>query len=232
MVDGKLAPECVSRWELYSSKLQQQIFAEYNVSIIGGSVSQKSATLVAVMSAGNKIQELIPNSSSASAFRSVFTNGVKFVFDPRCDGCRRGTKDDGTKCGGDFESHGCTAAGGFTSGNTITFASMTGQWNNNLDLMMKNAIHELGHAYNNTLGAISFNGLSRAALIPNSPDTYLDWQQHPAWMNVGGQDIPGELFADTFIAWTLGGWNKNTDITTVNAVTDAQDTMNGFVPYP
>jgi hypothetical protein len=95
---------------------------------------------------------------------------------------------------------------------------MTGQWNNNLDLMIKNAIHELGHDYYNTIGPFTLNGLSRAALIPNSPDSYLNWQQHPAWMNEGGNDIGGELFADTFIAWILGGWNADNKKPIVEAV--------------
>jgi hypothetical protein len=50
-------------------------------------------------------------------------------------------------------------------------------------------------------------------------------------MNEGNVDIPTELFADTFIAWTYGEWNK--DPLNVNAVTDAQNEMNriaGLIP--
>jgi len=104
---------------------------------------------------------------------------------------------------------------------------MTGQLYNNLDLMTKNAIHELGHAYYYAIGPQTLNGLSRNALIPNSPDSNLDWQQHPAWMN-GGQDMGGELFAEPFITWTLNGWNGNPKFE--NFVSDAMNTMNGFVP--
>lgn len=208
----------------------KEIANDYGITFSGGSNLQHVSVVVAAIQAGNKLQEFIPNSSSASAFRSVFTNGVNYVFDPRCDGCRRGTKDDGTKCGGDFESHGCTAAGGFTSGYTITFASMSGQSSNNSDRMIKNAVHELGHSYYYRIGGPSINGLSREALIANSPDSIYDWQQHPPSMNVGGVDMPGELFADSFLAWTLGGWNTDNRKSVVDAVNLAQNTMDSYVP--
>jgi hypothetical protein len=70
---------------------------------------------------------------------------------------------------------------------------------------------------------------SRDALRPDAKGR-LDWQQHPPYMNADGQDMAGELFADTFIAWTYNSWN--TDPLNVNAVTDAQNAMNGFVPLP
>jgi hypothetical protein len=211
-----------------SATPMEQILKSYGITVSGGNTTQAAVVLSAAIQVGSKLDMAMGwVASSASAFRSVFTKGVKFVFDPRCDGYRRGTKDDGTKCGGDFESHGCTAAGGFTSGYTITFASMSGQSSNNIDRMIKNAIHEIGHSYYYRIGGPSITGLSRNALIANSPDSNYDWQQHPPSMNEGRQEIPGELFADTFIAWTLGGWNTSLDQATRVDVSNAQNAMDG-----
>jgi hypothetical protein len=47
-------------------------------------------------------------------------------------------------------------------------------------------------------------------------------------MNDPQEDIPTELFADTFIAWTYFAWNSLT--ANEAAVTAAQNAMNGYVP--
>jgi hypothetical protein len=220
--------------------------AQYGVSFAGDwKVREKVVAILGVMAVGDKLSQFYPGSSSSSAFRSVYSNGIHYVWDPRCNGCRTGVKlnpdgshmkvvgkdkkDHDVPCGADFTSYGCVAAGGVTSGNTITFASMSGEAIDDQDMMEKNVIHELGHAYANAVGGTLPSGLSRAALISDIPGRY-DWQQHPPSMNVDNQEIGGELFADTFVAWTLNGWNTSTDINVVNAVTNAQNAMDGYVP--
>jgi hypothetical protein len=70
------------------------------------------------------------------------------------------------------------------------------------------------------------NSFSRNALIRN--ETYaggeaLVWEQHPISMNDPQEDIPVELFADTFIAWTYDTWNPNPQFAL--AVNNAQNEM-------
>jgi hypothetical protein len=151
--------------------------------------------------------------SAESAFRRVFKNGVNFTR------------------GGEGAGYGCTSVtfGGCTSSdNQINFWSMSND-------MVKNVVHELGHAFYHAIdNPLLGNGFSRKALIRNASyggDEALVWEQHPISMNEGNVDIPTELFADTFIAWTYGEWNK--DPLNVNAVTDAQNEMNriaGLIP--
>jgi hypothetical protein len=191
------------------------------------------AAYLGVINVGDKLASIgVGNETSAAAFKAVFAKGVNFVWDPQCNGCRGGLKDNGNSCGSDYTSPGCVPGGGFTAGNTITFASMTGQSSHNIIRMTKNIVHELGHAYYNAIDAPMLGAaFSRDALIPNlrfAGGETLGWQQHPPSMNADGQDMPGELFADTFIAWTYDAWN--TDPLNVNAVTDALNAMNGFVP--
>jgi hypothetical protein len=100
--------------------------------------------------------------------------------------------------------------------------------------MIKNIVHELGHSFYHKIGnPLLGNSFSRDALIRNpsyANGEFLDWEQHPPSMNVGGQDIPTELFADTFLAWTYNAWNSLA--ANEAAVTAAQNAMNGFVPRP
>ncbi|GAB4461780.1 MAG: hypothetical protein Kow0070_19920 [Anaerolineales bacterium] len=175
------------------------------------------------------------NEISAAAFRAVFDKGINFVWDPHCNGCRAGTiyeqnkkgawVDTGKECGSNYTSPGCVPSGGFTAGATITFASMSGQRFNDLDRMAKNVVHEIGHVYyHSVLDAPDLgSSFSRDALRPNEPAGRLDWQQHP------GAD-GGELFADTFIAWTYNAWNTNPQFAL--AVNNAQSAMDAFVPKP
>jgi hypothetical protein len=95
-------------------------------------------------------------------------------------------------------------------------------------------VHELGHLYQDAAGNPSLSGLSRDALIPNPCDGCYYWQQHPPSMNENNEDIPTELFADSFLAWVFGAWNPlNVDavVSARNAMnTIAQNAMNGSVP--
>jgi hypothetical protein len=85
-----------------------------------------------------------------------------------------------------------------------------------MDRMVKNVVHELGHAYDLQTGHKGPTGewirgrstgmtLTRNVLRPNmaegeaSPEHW-DWQQ-------SGQNTPSEIYADMFIAWTYNTWN-------------------------
>lgn len=87
-----------------------------------------------------------------------------------------------------------------------------------------NVVHELGHAFYNELGKPELNSLgafSRDALIRNKTvggKEVLEWEQHP---HAGS----GELFADTFLAWTYNAWNPNPPNTNPLAVDNAKDAM-------
>lgn len=200
-----------------------------------GAPGRMMAVVEAVMKVGQKLaSERGTGETSASAFQAVFDEGVNFVWDSKCDGCRHGTilkekngkwVDTGKTCSSNYTSPGCVPSGGFAAGTTITFASMSGQTLGDLDRMTKNVVHELGYVYYHSVldGPDLGSSFSRDALRPNEPAGRLDWQQHP---DAGG----GELFADTFIAWTYNAWN--TDLLNVNAVIDARNTMNSYVPLP
>lgn len=217
----------------YSEPEECQLFScTYNVNFEG----MDSIHIVAVMLAVIKVGERLAlnrglGETNAEAFNAKFKGGVTFIWDLKCDGCRRGTKDNGNPCGSDYTSNGCVPSGGVTSwdGKTITFASMSGDrsWNFSLDRMMKNVIHELGHAFRHQTGDKELgNSFSRDALRPNTGG--LDWQQHPPTMNDDGQDIPTELFADTFIAWVYDAWNTDSDPLIVDSVDTARNAMNDW----
>jgi hypothetical protein len=89
-------------------------------------------------------------------------------------------------------------------------------------------VHELGHLYQDAAGNLSLSGLSRDALIPNPCDGCYYWQQHPPSMNENNEDIPTELFADSFLAWVFGAWNTDPKRNIVLAVDKAQTTMNNI----
>ncbi len=125
-----------------------------------------------------------------------------------------------------------TSSGGCTDGaHDIRFWSMSGQLLNDVNRMVKNVVHEMGHAFDWT--TYNSDDLTRASnhlpggltrdtvLRPNVPSGRLDWQQHP------GAD-GAEFFADMFIAWTYNAWNPSNDPLSIAAVGNAQDWMNGL----
>jgi RHS repeat-associated protein len=127
-------------------------------------------------------------------------------------------------CGDDLVN-----AGGCTDGaHQIRFWSMSGHLQNDLTRMVKNVIHELGHAYDRSLGRPS-SGMSSdftrdRLLRPNlktSEGQRWDWQQSP-------DTAPNEVFADMFIAWTYDAWN--TDPKYATDVLKAQSWMMGLIP--
>ncbi len=168
--------------------------------------------------------------SSTSAYKARYQNGVNLRWDPYCNGCRAGTKQ-GTDipCGDDYISPGCKPGGGFSAGNTITFASMTGDYVNDLDRMIKNVVHEFGEVFYYEIGRPRLGAsFSRDALRPDSTGRF-DWQQHPPDINKNGVDYPNDLFSDTFIAWTYNAWNRSTDWKIMLIVNAAMIAMNNLV---
>jgi len=166
---------------------------------------ERRAILEAVILVGEKFAEVRDQDESAvEAFKTIYGN-VNFTWGG----------EDATGMCSSVSSGGCTS-----NANQINFWSMSND-------MVKNVVHELGHAFYHAAGnPLLGNAFSRDALIRNASygdDEALVWEQHPISMNKDGKDIPTELFADTFIAWTYGEWNKNP--LNVNAVTDARNEM-------
>jgi len=99
--------------------------------------------------------------------------------------------------------------------------------------MIRNVVHELGHAFYHAIGDPALgNSFKRNALRDNPCKECYVWQMHPPSMNEGGKEIPTELFADTFIAWTFDTWNPDPRRGIVDAVSTARAAMDGFVPRP
>jgi len=101
--------------------------------------------------------------------------------------------------------------------------SYSRSWSTTMVMNRNLVVHELGHLYYPAAGNPALDGLSRGALIPGNI-----WQQHPPTMNADGQDIPGELFADTFVAWVFDAWNTDPRLSVALAVNNAQTAMNNI----
>ena len=113
----------------------------------------------------------------------------------------------------------------------IRFWSLSGHGQGDIFRMVKNVVHELGHAYDNSLGYYNEDQVwirrstgmtfTRDVLRPNrvngeiSP-RHWDWQQSPS-------NNSNEIYADMFIAWTYNAWNF--DINYAQEVSDAQEWM-------
>jgi len=121
-----------------------------------------------------------------------------------------------------------TTGGGCTSSATqINFWSMAGDYDepslSQPFRMVKNVVHELGHAFYNFLGRPEGmpGGTTRETVLrpnPAGPERW-DWQQSKG-------TEPSEVFADMMIAWTYNAWNTSTDPKNVLAVDNAQNWMN------
>lgn len=155
----------------------------------GWKYEEAYAAYLAVTAVGEKLARTL-GGSAESAFRKVFKDGVNIAM------------------GGEGAGYGCTSV---TSGGCTTGDSQINFWSMSND-MEKNIVHELGHAYYHAIGdpLLLDYSFSRDALIRNKSyggGEELVWEQHPISMNKDGKDIPTELFADTFIAWTYNTWN-------------------------
>ena len=125
--------------------------------------------------------------------------------------------------------------GGCTDGaHQIRFWSLSGHGQNDINRMIKNVVHELGHAYDWThydpstktraSDYISSDFTRDALLRPNlktSEGQRWNWQQ-------SDKNTSNEIFADMFLAWTYGAWNN--DPLNIAVVNSAQSWMNGLVP--
>ncbi len=217
---------------------------DFGITFTGGDKywtwDKKAAVLVAAYKVGKALQKEInaaadsayqtcvanmsgPTSScsqsaqitSSEAFRAVYDH-VNFKWEGSAG-----------MCGSDAVS-----SGGCTDGaHQIRFWSMSGQGQLDFSRMIKNVVHELGHAFDWTqydplTKTRASNhmppGFTRSTILrPNDPAGRWDWQQSP-------RNTSNEIFGDMFIAWTYGAWNTDPlNVTTVNA---AQGWMNGLVP--
>jgi hypothetical protein len=178
---------------------------------------------------------------AASVYHSVGTVGAKFASErgggESASEAFRAVYDHMTilwEGGAGMCGNVAAACGGCTDGaHQIRFWSMSGQTQNDLPRMVKNVIHELGHAYDWT--QYNPNDRTRASnhmspdftrnmvLRPNEYAGRPDWQQ-------SAETTSSEIFADMFIAWTYNAWNTSTDPLNVAVVTGAQNWMNGLVP--
>jgi hypothetical protein len=156
--------------------------------------------------------------SAAEAFRNTY-GSIYFQWERGAGSCGPYTN---------ITSGGCTH-----NAHKISFWSMSGGSSNDMDRMIKNAVHELGHAYNNKLGGVdsklpySTGDIREDVLRPNEIEGRWDWQQHPPAMDEAGWGS-SETFADVFIAWTYDAWNA--DPANRDKVSTVKTWMNGLAP--
>ena len=187
--------------------------------------SRKDAVITAVKLIAFKLLGAM-GGNAAYAWSQVY-GFINFEWQTNCAECR--TEAAITRCGSNFSGD-CAASGGFTVSRThIKFASMSGEVAGQPYRMVKNVVHELGHAYDHHLNlgprldmpAVIYYNRDRI-LRPNDPAGRYDWQQHP------DSTYPSEVFADMFIAWTYNIWNTNPDYAL--DVTNAQIWISGWMP--
>jgi RHS repeat-associated protein len=201
--------------------------SKYGVKLQGGwDDDHIEAVLAGIELVASKFAATRGNGESPYAsFRSIFSNGLTFGWG-------------GIGAVGDCAD--VTAGGCTSSSRQINFWSMSGDNKDQMYRRIKNVVHELGHAYDNSL----YNPNTRKRASDNMPDVFVgnrflilrpnidrasgelcnkcfDWQQNRTLSR-------GETFADMFLAWTYGAWNQ--DPMNAVLVTDAQTWMNGIVP--
>ena len=197
----------------YWNKVIKDLSSSYGITFSGKwKQKDKLAVVTGVMLIGTRLAETTSGSADA-AFSKVFKNGVNFTW------------------GGEGAGYGCTSV---SSGGCTSSASQINFWSMSND-MVKNVVHELGHAFYKAAGnPLLGNAFSRDALIRN--ESYgggeaLVWEQHPISMNDPQEDIPTELFADTFIAWTYDTWNSDPDFALdVNNARNEMDRIARSIP--
>lgn len=153
--------------------------------------------------------------TAAEAFRAIYDH-VNFQWEGSAGTCGNVAVNSG----------GCT-----DSAHQIRFWSMSGQMYNEMDRMVKNVVHELGHAFDWTrYDPVTKTRASNHMSSDFTRDTVLranliagrrDWQQ-------SRDNGSNEVFADMFIAWTYNAWN--TDPLYATEVNAAQAWMSGLVP--
>ncbi len=209
-----------------------RVIASFGITTSGDfSRKEKWAILRAARLVGDKFTEKRKNGETAAdAFIAVY-GGLNFKKEEEGS---VGICGDPTK---PVASGGCT-----DNAHDIRFWSMSGHADNgigDINRMMKNVVHELGHAFNNSLSYQDPNDplktrkpdndmsstFTRAALLLLNQSSSLGqrWEWQQSLDNTGS-----EIFGDMFIAWTYNAWNADPFYATeVNA---AQGWMNGLVP--
>jgi hypothetical protein len=207
---------------------------KYGISFTGETAYWTDSRKAAVMAAVKLVAARFGGSmgtNGANAWAQVYGN-VEFEWDSECYNCR--TEEIIAQCGNNFAGE-CAAGGAYTESAThIIFASMTGEAAMQSFRMVKNVVHELGHAFDNSLGnqpRLDLFNNHRAwidnrerILAPNpvvSGYERLEWQQNKLKVNY-------ETFADMFIGWAYNTWNN--DPANANDVKAAQTWMNSWVP--
>ncbi|MCC6569762.1 MAG: RHS repeat-associated core domain-containing protein, partial [Anaerolineales bacterium] len=200
--------------KLSAGEAIREALAKFKVKLKGNGWddNHSMAVLLGVLAVGNKLAGMTDtNESVSAAFGKVFRNGVNFTW------------------GGEGATGMCASvpSGGCTSSDSqINFWSMSND-------MVKNVVHELGHAFYKAAGnPLLGNAFSRDALIRNASydgGEALVWEQHPISHNKDGKDITTELFADTFIAWTYDTWNP-LNVDAVNSARNEMDRIAGSIP--
>jgi hypothetical protein len=198
----------------------------YGVTIEDGNLQwtddEIRAVYLGVMAVGARISSEIRENIFTivgEAFQIVY-GGITFL--------RGNRRVDGSTTGLSSQCQGITSGGCTSSSNLINFMSMSGGFYSELGRMAHNVVHELGHAFDNSLALgprkdmpYSIYLYRSNILHPNENPERLDWQQNL-------EAVPGETFADMFIAWTYNVWNTNAK--NVLAVAGAKAWMVGWMP--
>ncbi len=209
------------------------LLQEFGVTLGGDTLKwtylRKLALFQAVRTVGYRftLEEKFKNQTVTQAFKSVY-GYLNFIW-----GNGEGKESAAGDCVG-TTSGGCT-----TNAHQINFWSMTGESGAELgdaydfSRMVKNVVHELGHAFYNGTGRLTLGvNFSRLALRTNphyENGDYVDWEQHSPRMNKMNADgtypdPSSELFADTFLAWTYDAWSPlTTNAANVNAARNAMN---------
>ena len=204
-----------------------RVISSFGITVSGNfSRNEKWAILKAARLVGDKFAKERQNGETAAdAFVAVY-NGINFKKEENVGIC------------GDplipVNNGGCT-----DNAHDIRFWSMAGH--GDPFIMMGNVIHELGHAYSNHLsngpeinmpywmydevnpGRALFLQPNSRAPVPNPCDDCYYYQYNRA-------STASETFADMFVAWNLDVWNTSTENANVDAVRDAKEWMDIWMP--
>jgi len=210
--------ECVDLGIVDSMVEVKKTLKSYGVKLKGRwKLRNAMAVLDGVEAVANRFNQTM-NSGPAESFRAIYDH-IDLKWEGSAGTCGNVTN---------VDSGGCT-----DGAHQIRFWSLSGHLQNDISRMIKNVVHELGHAFDWThydpasktraSNHMSADFTRDTVLRPNPMAGRRDWQQ-------SDENTSSEIFADMFIAWTFNAWNTSTDPLNVAAVTDAQTWMNGLVP--